>query len=150
MGKGKMMEASRRSVKEAGGERSSSRDKERVGLEENLQFSSGSSHSSSFCKQFSQGNDSFYFYRVVCLMPQELCLAFGHKASLITGVTITTDEADLHRWQHTDVNFASASSTLAVCCTSDALTAYLLGRISENHTSTALRIFCGVNVCSVV
>lgn len=34
---------------------------------ENLQFSSGSSHSSSACEQFSPGNDSFYFCRVVCL-----------------------------------------------------------------------------------
>lgn len=44
-------------------------------------------------------------------MPQEVWLAFRHKPSLVAGVTITTDEANLLRWQHKDVNFASACST---------------------------------------
>ncbi len=49
--------------------RSSSRVKESVGLKENLWFSFGSSHSSSSCEQFSPGNDSLYFCRLVCLTP---------------------------------------------------------------------------------
>lgn len=49
-------------------------------------------------------------------MPQEVCLAFRHKPFLVAGVTITTDEANLLRWQHKDVNFASACSTPLVSC----------------------------------
>lgn len=94
------------------------KDKQRVALKENLQFSSGSSHCSSSCEQFSPGNDSFYFCGVVCLTPAHRNCAWpsgpASTPSLITRVTITTDEANLHRWQHRDVNFASASSTLAV------------------------------------
>lgn len=75
MGKGKMMEAFRQMVKEAGeykdrGKTGKERknlkrgERERVGLKENVQFSSGSSHSSSSCRQFSPGNDSFNFLKL--------------------------------------------------------------------------------------
>lgn len=93
--------------------------RKRVGVKENLQFRSGTSHSSCSCEQFSLGNDGFYFCGVFCLTLVHRNWAWPSgpvsKPSLITEVSITTDEADLHRWQHREVNFASASSSLAVC-----------------------------------
>lgn len=62
-------------------------------------------------------------YRVVCLTaaPGSPGWPSGpvSRPSLITGVTITTDEVDLHGWQHGDVNFVSASSSSAVCIASE-------------------------------
>lgn len=120
-----------------------------------FKFSFGSSHSSSSREQFSPGNDSFYFCGVVCLTPAHRKCGWPSgpmsTPSLITRVTITTDEADLQRWQHRDVNFASASSTVAV---------WLLHlqhintdsswrqKKRENHNTTMWRIICAVAVAS--
>lgn len=127
------------------------RKRERVRLKGNLRFSSGSSHSSSSCEQFSPGNDSFYFCGVVCLTPAHRNCAWpsgpASRPSLITRVTITTDEADLHRWQHRDVNFASACSALAVCCTSDTPAPTLLGKNKRKITIALCgEFFCAVSV----
>lgn len=73
--------------------------------------------------------------RGLCSLPQDLCLAFGCKCALTPRVTITTDEVNLYQGQHKYVNFASASSSLAVSCAYKASTAKVMGAKTNPNSS---------------